>query len=59
MSVPKKQSVTVALDPPDLELVKRVAERERGTPSGVIRRLGAEDLRDEAASREGAAACLR
>jgi len=42
MPVPKKQSVTVALDPPDLERVKRVAERERGTPSGVIRRLVAE-----------------
>jgi hypothetical protein len=54
MSVPKKQLVTVALDPPDLELVKRVAERERGMPSGVIRWLVAEGLRDEAAGREAA-----
>jgi hypothetical protein len=45
MSVPKKQSVTAALDPSDLELVKRVAERERGTPSGVIRRLVSEGRR--------------
>jgi hypothetical protein len=44
MSVPKKQSVTVALDPPDLELVRELAERERGTPSGVVRRFVAERL---------------
>jgi hypothetical protein len=43
----KKQPVTVAFDAPDLERVKRVAERERGTPSGVIRRLVVEGLRDE------------
>jgi len=51
----KEQPVTITLDPPDLERVKRVAERERGTPSGVIRRLVAEGLRDET-EREGVAA---
>jgi hypothetical protein len=40
----KKQPVTVAIDEPDLELVKRLAERERSTPSGVIRRFVAEGL---------------
>jgi hypothetical protein len=44
MSDTRKQAVTVALDPPDLEHVKRLAERERGTPSGVIRRFVAERL---------------
>ena len=39
-----KKPVTVALDEPDLELVKRLAERERSTPSGVIRRFVAEGL---------------
>jgi hypothetical protein len=43
----QKQAVSITLDPPDLERVKRVAERERGTPSGVIRRLVVEGLRDE------------
>jgi hypothetical protein len=44
MSSTKKQAVTITRDPPDLERVKRVAERERGTPSGVIRRLVVEGL---------------
>jgi hypothetical protein len=54
----KKQAVTVALDPPDLECVKRLAERERGTPSGVIRRLvvqGLEGLQDRAPTDQVAA----
>jgi hypothetical protein len=51
----KKQPVTITLDPPDLERVKRVAERERGTPINVIRRPVAEGLRDET-EREGVAA---
>jgi hypothetical protein len=50
-----KSKVTVAIDEPDLERIKRVAERERSTPSGVIRRLVAEGLR-EADGREGVAA---
>jgi hypothetical protein len=40
----KKQAVTVAFDEVDLERVRRLAERERGTPSGVIRRFVAERL---------------
>lgn len=51
----KKTPITITLDPPDLEQVKRVAERERGTPSGVIRRLVVEGLRSETDS-QGAAA---
>jgi hypothetical protein len=54
MSATKKQSVTVALDPPDLELVKAVAERERSTASTVIRRLVVEGLRLEAPAQEAA-----
>jgi hypothetical protein len=44
MSSTKKQAVTITRDPPDLERVKRVVEREHGTPSGVIRRLVVEGL---------------
>lgn len=54
MSAAKKQSIAVALDPPDLELVKRVADRERGTPSGVIRRAVAEWLREQQPERTAA-----
>jgi hypothetical protein len=39
-----KKPVTIALDEPDLARVKHIAERERSTPSGVIRRLVAEGL---------------
>jgi hypothetical protein len=48
----KKTDITVAFDPPDLARVKRVAERERSTPSAIIRRLVAEGLRQT----DGAAA---
>jgi hypothetical protein len=44
MSSTKKQAVTVAIDEPDLELIKQVAERERSSASGVIRRFVAEGL---------------
>jgi predicted transcriptional regulator len=45
----KKQSITVALDPPDLERVKALAERERSSPSGIIRKLVAQGLRGQEA----------
>jgi hypothetical protein len=39
--------VTIALDPPDLERIKAVAERERSSASTVIRRLVVDGLRLE------------
>jgi hypothetical protein len=42
---PIKHPVTVALDEPDLERVKAIAERERSSAGTVIRRFVAECLR--------------
>jgi Ribbon-helix-helix protein, copG family len=50
----KKQPVTIALDPPDLERIKAVAERERSSASTVIRRAVAEWLPLEAAEQVAA-----
>jgi hypothetical protein len=44
MAAPKKTPVTITLDPPDLDQVKRLAERERSSSAGVIRRLLVERL---------------
>jgi hypothetical protein len=44
MSSAKKQNVTVALDEPDLALVKQLADRERSSTSTIVRRFVAEGL---------------
>ena len=52
----KKQNATVALDPPGLELVREVAERERSSTSTIVRRFVAEGLQSLQATAAGRAA---